>query len=254
MILLYRIIPGLVAVTAALGYTAMLTRWGNPFLVMALSVLVLMVLLARLLRFQFVEFSFWVFIGIASLFFVCSFGILLLFETTWVGVVVAVGSGALLVLFSEFLFSYTHLPARYQPFSLEHLSSLMNLLTMFYLGALAFALRLFIQMPLVLLTSVFFLFAYFLIYGMLWVAKTEAGRAKGHAFFGAILLTELFVAITYLPTGFYTNAAFMTVCSYVFFGLTRTEALHKLSPAVVKRYLIIACVLLGAIAISSQWL
>lgn len=254
MILLYRITPFLVALVSLLGYAAFVFRFLHPLIVMSFSCLLVALLIARLLRFQVQEFSFWFFLGIACLFFLSSFGMLFLFETLWVSMAVAVLSAALLVLFTEFVFLYIHLPSRYQPFSLEHLTSLLNLLSIFFFSSFAFATRLLIQTPLSFLALLFFLLSFFLLYGVLWVTKAESFRSRLYAFFGAITLTEFFVCITYFPTGFYTNAAFMTILSYAFFGLTRTEALHKLSREVVRRYVFISTVLLLVVAISSKWL
>ena len=254
MILLYRITPFLVAIIALLGYTAFLFRVVHPLVAVGLSFVCVALLMARLLRFHVQEFSFWFFLGIASLFFLSSFGMLFLFETPWVGIVLALVSTALLVLFTEFVFLYTHLPSRYQPFSLEHLTSLLNLLSIFFFSSFAFATRLFIQLPLSFLALLFFLLSFFLVYGALWVTKAESFRSRLYALFGAIVLTELFVSITFFPTGFYTNAAFMTIFSYAFFGLTRTEALHKLSREVVKRYVFVSLFLLCVVALSSKWL
>lgn len=254
MILLYRITPFLVAIVALLGYAAFVFRFAHPFFVMGTSVVCVASLLARLLRFHVQEFSFWFFLGIASLFFLSSFGMLFLFETMWISIALAALCASLLVLFTEFVFLYIHLPSRYQPFSLEHLTSLLNLLSIFFFSSFAFATRLLIQIPLSLLALLFFLLSFFLVYGVLWVTKAESFRSRLYALFGAIVLTELFVCITFFPTGFYTNAALMTIFFYAFFGLTRTEALHKLSPDVVKRYIFVSIILLLVVTISSKWL
>lgn len=254
MILLYRITPFLVAIIALLGYAAFVSRFTHPFLVIGISFVCVALLLARLLRFHVQEFSFWFFLGIASFFFLSSFGMLFLSETMWISVVVAIVCAALLVLFTEFVFLYIHLPSHYQPFSLEHLTSLLNLLSIFFFSSFAFATRLLIQIPLLFLALLFFLLSFFLVYGVLWVTKAESFRSRLYALFGAIILTELFACITFFPTGFYTNAALMTIFSYAFFGLTRTEALHKLSRDVVKRYLFVSVILLLVVTISSKWL
>jgi hypothetical protein len=254
MILLYRITPFLVAILTLVSYGLFVYRILNPILVIGVGFLLMALAVARLLRFQIQEFSFWFFLGIASFFYLSSFGMLFLFETTWVSSLFSFLCASLLVLFTEFVFLYTHLPSRYQPFSLEHLTSLLNLLSIFFFSSFAFATRLLIQVPLSFLALLFFLLSFFLVYGMLWVTKAESFRSWLYAMFGAIVLTELFVCITFFPTGFYTNAAFMTIFSYAFFGLTRTEALHKLSPDVVKRYLITSLILLFFVGVSSKWL
>ena len=254
MILLYRITPFLMAIVSALTFAAFIFRWAHPVLVMMLGFILVLFLLARLLRFQAQSFSFWFFLGTAIIFFLSTFSILFLFENLYASVAVAILSVVLLGLFTEFVFQYVHLPATYQPFSLEYLTLLLNLLSIFFLTCFGFAVRLLVQAPLSVLAIFFFLVSFFLVYGMLWVSKADVMQARFFAFFGAILFTELFVAISYFPTGFYTNAAFMTIFAYVFFGISRAHAIRKLSPVVVKRYLITSILLLLFIGLSSQWI
>jgi len=254
MILLYRITPFLVAMVSALGFAAFLLRWMHPFIAVFVTVLLLLLLLARLLRFQLDTFSFWFFLGTAGIFLLSAFSVLFLFESMTTSLVVACVTIGLLTLFSEFIFLYTHIPSAYQPFSLEYLTLILNLLSIFFLTCFGFAIRLLVQIPLSFLSVSFFLLSFFLIYGMLWVSKSESVHTRFYAGFGAILFTELFIAISFLPTGFYTNAAFLTVFSYVFFGLTRAQVIHKLTKEVARRYLITAGVLLLFIGVSSQWL
>ncbi len=253
MILFYRITSFLMAIVALLGYAAFVFRFGHPFVAISLSLACVVLLLARLLRWRVREFPFWFFLGTGSLFFLSSFGVLFLSEQVWISSIVSFVSATLLVLFTEFVFLYIHLPSRYQSFSLEHVTSLLNLLSIFFFSSFAFAARLLIQTPLSFLMFFFFLLSFFLLYGVLWVTKAETFSSRLYALFGAAVLTELFSVLTFFPTGFYTNAAFMTIFSYAFFGLTRTEALHKLSGTVVKRYLITSILLLILVAASSKW-
>ena len=79
-------------------------------------------------------------------------------------------------------------------------------------------------------------------------------KARPYALATAVLITELFAAISFLPTGFYTNAAFLTLAVYVLLGLSRADALHKLSKEVLRRYLTLFLVLTTIIALTSQWI
>ena len=242
------------AIVSLLSFSAFVFRWTHPVVVILLSLMCVLFLMARLLKFEMQGFSFWFFLGTASIFFLSTFGILFLFENMAASIVVALISTALLTLFTEFVFLYTHLPSTYQPFSLEYLTLLLNLLSIFFFTCFGFASRLLMQSPLYVLAIFFFLVSFFLVYGMLWVSKAETRHVRFYAFFGAILFTELFIAITFFPTGFYTNAAFMTIFAYVFLGVSRAHAIRKLTKAVVRRYLITSLLLLLFIGLSSQWI
>lgn len=253
MILFYRVTPFLVAIASALGFAAFILRDAHPLTALGVAGIVLIFLFARVLQFQWGAFSFWFFLGTAALFFLSASAMLLLLEPVSFQITVAAVTTVFLTLFSEFIFLYVHLPSTYQPFSLEYLTLLLNLLSIFFLSSFGFASRLLVETPLWLLAPIFFLLGFFLIYGMLWVSKAER-HALTYALVGAVLFVEFFIAVAYLPTGFYSNAAFLTIFSYVFFGLTRAQAIHKLSKEVMRRYLLTACFLFFVISVSSQWL
>ncbi|MEK7452532.1 MAG: hypothetical protein AAB664_04280 [Patescibacteria group bacterium] len=183
MILLYRITPFLVAFTSALGFTALLLRWVHPFVIVGIALFLMMILFARLLQFQWSTFSFWFFLGTAAIFLLSTFSVLFLFEEMLTRVIVSSISVGFLMLFSEFVFLYVHLPSAYQPFSLEYLTLLMNLLSIFFFTCFGFAVSFLVQIPIFFLYIPFFFLSLFLIYGMLWVSKAESPHLRIFCFF-----------------------------------------------------------------------
>ncbi len=254
MILLYRITPFVIGLVSLLGLFSLIFRWAHPGVIFVLSFVCISLLMARLLKWEAKTFPFWFFVGTSVLFFISTFGILLLFETELYGILVSLFSTVFLVLFAEYVFQFVHIPSRYQPFSLEYLSLLLNVITIFYAGSVGFGARLLLQSPLWLLAILFFIISYFIVYGTLWVSKVDAVRARPYSAAGAVLFTELFVGLMFFPTALYTNAAFIAVFAYAFLGLTRSNSMHKLSRTVVKRYISVAIVLILLISLSSQWI
>lgn len=253
MILIHRLTPFAIGLVATLGFASLLQAW-LPAVVSAVTALILVALLfARLLHFRLRTFEFWYFLGIPILYLLASFGMAFLFEQTVSSLFLAVVSVLFLVLFAEYVFQYTHLPSQYQPYSIEYLSLLLNVLTVFFLSSVAYGTNLLIQTPLWLLAPIFFLLSLFILYGTLFVSKADPSRLKPYAFAGSILTTEFFVTLAFLPSGLYTNAALITVFFYLFLGLTRAQVHHKLSAAVVKRYVLISAILFIIILSSTDW-
>ena len=62
------------------------------------------------------------------------------------------------------------------------------------------------------------------------------------------------MALSYLPTGFYANAAWLTLMMYVYVGLMRAHLLEKMSFMVVRRYVLISGILAAFIAATTSWL
>ncbi len=253
MILLQRVSSFVVALLAMGGFALLITQRLSPIFVALATILLCALVLARLLVWQVRTFQFWHLLGTPVLFLLSTFGSLFLIESSRIQFGLALFVTLILFLFVEHVFSFIHLPAQYQPFTLEYLSELVHILSVFFLATLGFGLRLFLQTPLWVLSILLFPFLCFIVYGTLWAGKVEAHRARSYALASAALITELFAAISFLPTGFYTNAAFLTLGVWVLLGLSRADAMRKLSKEVLWRYVILFVVLMIVIATTSQW-
>jgi hypothetical protein len=113
--------------------------------------------------------------------------------------------------------------------------------------------RLFLALPLWLLVPAAFALTGFLVASTLWVCKIERAKLLPYAFGGALILTELFLALTYLPTGFFTNGALLAVFFYAYLGISRAHVLQKLSPLVAKRYVGASLGLAVIILSTAKW-
>ncbi len=254
MILLHRITSFGIALVALFSFVLLLEGFTHPLLVVLLCTIFCGLLLARLLNVQVRTFQFWHLFGTPMLFLLSSFGLFFLLESVSIKWVLAGLVTVFLLLFVEHVFNFIHLPSKYQPFTLEYLSQLLHVLSVFFLATLGFGLRLFLHAPLWLLCLAFFLVLTFIMYGTLFASKVDALKARPYALATALLITELFAVISFLPTGFYTNAAFLALGVYVLLGLSRADALHKLSREVLRRYLTIFVFLGAVIALTSQWI
>lgn len=253
MILLYRLSSFAVVLFAGLGFFLLSVQWVHPYVTIVSCALLVGVVLGRLLGWHVKTFQFWHLLGTPLLFLLSSFGPFFLLENDFSKLLLAVVVVGLVFFFVEHVFSFIHLPMNYQPFTLEYLSQLLHILSVFSLSILGFGLSLFLHTPLWFLSFLFFLILFFIVYGTLWSGKVDPLRARPYAFAGALLITELFAVLSFLPTGFYTNAAFLSLGVYVFLGLSRAHALHKLSHEVFRRYLSVFIILSLVITLTSQW-
>ncbi len=253
MILLHRLTPFAIGLVASLGFAGLFLGWLPPVWCVVATLLPLAFFYGRLLHWHIRTFQFWHFFGTPMLYLLAVFGMIFLFEEQMMGIVLAALSVLFAVLFAEYIFQFTHLPSQYQPYSIEYLSLLLNVLTIFFLSSVGYGTNLLIQMPLWILAPIFFLLSLFVQYGTLWVSKADDAHAKPYAIAGAFLTTEFFVAFAFLPSGLYTNAALITLLFYLFLGLTRAHAHHKLSTKVIARYVITAAILFLIIVASTAW-
>lgn len=257
MILLHRITPFFIGLISALGFVALLTLSVHPYVVLGPVHLLILLLLIRLVGFRPGHFSFWTFINTPFLFLVSSNFLFLFFENRPEQIGLAVCTSLLIFFFAEHLFNYLHLPGNYQAYSLEYLSLAMHVLTIFFVSATGFGLNILLQLQhigVLILSVLFFLITLFVIYSTLWVSKVESKKTKRYALAGAVLTTELFAVLTFLPTGFYTSAAILTLFFYLFLGLMRAHFLDQLSTLVLRRYFLICVILLAIILFFSSWI
>lgn len=257
MILLHRLTPTLISLLMVIGFVVLpfVPRTIVPIvLAIGVSTVLTALLFARLGEWKWRTFTFWYLLGAPVCFLLSGFGLSLFLESFWPRFFLAAIVVCLSWLFGENVFTFLHLPAKYRAYAIEHLSLIMNVLTVFLFAATGFGLILFIQTSVFFLMGICFALAAFVICGTLWVSKIDHKKSLLYGLTGAVLLTELFMALSYLPTGFYANAAWLTLMMYIYVGLMRAHLLEKMSFIVVRRYVLISVILATFIAVTTRWL
>lgn len=253
MILFHRILPFVFVSIVGVSFVLVLLFGFHPLAIFLPALLFCALILGRLIDFDFSHFQNRYFFGLPILFLLSSFGLLLFLESSSAQWALAAVATALSFFYTEHVFHFLHLPAQYQAYTLEHLSLVLSVLSIFFLSTVGFGARLFLNAPLWMLVVIFFVTALFIIFGMLWVSKVEGATAKSYALGGTVLATEIFAVTMYLPSGFYVNACLVAIFFYLFLGLTRAHFLDQLSRVLVRRYLMIASLLLVMILGSANW-
>lgn len=253
MILLHRISPFTLGLLLAASFSLLVYFPALALQIMAVSLLLTALVLARMNNWRVKTYEFWSFLGTPWLLVASSFGMFLFFEYSLAKIALAIIVSLGVFLYAEHLFSFVHLPATYRPNSLEHLSLLVNVLVVFLLSATFFGLVLFLQVSPWLLVWAYLALNFFVVYNILWVSKIEHSRALAYALGGAVIMSEFFVALVYLPDSFYSSAAVLATFFYVYQGICRAHLLEKLSRPVAFRYLTLGIILLALVFTSGQW-
>ncbi len=253
MILLQRITSFLLAGLVVGGFGVLIYAQEHAALGIVLLLLI-PILFARLLKWDVKRGAFWMFLGLPSAFVAAAVFLFLFLEgdlVKWMlGLLVLVG----IWLYAENLFSFYHLPSTYQAYSLEYLSFVLAIATGFFFYSGTYGMQLFLQLPgWVLALGVFWL-TLFLLLCVFWASKIEQGMSTRLSVVGAIVVTELFLALGMLPTSFLANAAGLAVALYLFIGLSRAHALERLSKTVLQRYVVIGCVLFLLVFGTAKWI
>lgn len=254
MILLHRITPFVIALLSGLGFALLIWDPLHLKIAAALCFLVIPFLFARLILWEFKRPAFWVFLGTPSLLLLSSLMFFLIIESQAGAWLMAVTVTVALGLYAENLFAFYHLPSSYQAYSLEFLSLMCYMVSAFFFTGSAYMAQLFLELPLWIPAIATFLIVFLATVAVFWVSKIGFETGILFAVTGAILMTELYVALSMLPTSFVTHAAAFTVFWYVYLGVSRAHVLEKLTPAVARRYVLVGCMLLALIFGTATWI
>lgn len=254
VILLHRITAILIGLTAlAMSILLIHPAVSLPIAWVVVFVGAILLMLARMLNFEFRSITFWIFLG-TPLFFIVSGLFFFLFLESWPPMILLFGGLTLgLWLYAENLFTFYHLPSSYQAYALEYLSFILFLLGMFYYASGAYAAQLFLLLPLWVPALAMFWFTLFAIAGVLWVSKIPPQIGAKFAWIGSILLVQVFLALSFLPISFFVSAALFTLAFYLYLGLSRIHLLDKLSDTVLRRYLAIGAALSLTLLLTATW-
>lgn len=253
MILLHRITTFVLALCTAVIFAILL--WAQDYFALAFVIACFVpVLLARLLKWEFKRFVFWVFLLIPVFLLLSALLFFLFLESDSLKLIVALVVVLAMWLYSESIFTFYHLPSAYQAYTLEFLSLIVSILSAFFFTSGMYAMSLFMQLPVWIPALAVAAFIFFISMGVLWISKVAVQIALRFAIVGAVCLSQVYIVFSMLPTSFLSNAAGFAVILYTFLGLSRAEALDKLSKIVLVRYLAIGAALLLVIFATARWI
>lgn len=253
MILLHRLTPLLIALLSAALFGMLIFDPSHLKLAAALCFLLIHLLFARLLLWEIKRPAFWVFLGTPSLLLLSALMFFVIIESPAGAWVMAVSVTLGLGLYAENLFAFYHLPSAYQAYSLEFLSLMCYMVSAFFFTGSAFMAQLFLELPFWIPAIVVFVIVLLATVAVFWVSKIGFETGILFAVTGAVLMTEIYVSLSMLPTSFVTHAAAFTVLWYVYLGVSRAQVLEKLTPAVLRRYMLMGLFLLGIIFGTATW-
>lgn len=237
MIILHRI--GVYATTACIAgifafflYAQPAVAW-NALWILGLIALGLQ---GRLLGFEYKMPAFWIFLLTPFYLLATSIFFYLFLEGDSARMILALFTVGGIWIYLENLFTFYHLPGSYQAYALEYLSLALYIGSVFFFASGAYAAQLFLLLPVWVPALAVFWVMLGTSISVFWVSKVTLEVSIKYAVAGAICLTQLYIALAYLPTSFLLNATAFAVMYYVFLGLARAHVLHKLNNTVLVRY------------------
>lgn len=184
--------------------------------------------------------------------FVWSAGLLLLFfENFYFRHFFVFGVGIYIFFYFENLFYYLVSGKGKNAENFLRITNLMNVVSVFFLAAGLYGVKTFIQLPIWLVSMIFFALASILIYGALGVIKSEFREIVFDIFTVSLIITEFFVILNFLPIGFYAGGALLGIVYYIIAGILINFLKKGIAP--YKRYVIIGGILLFLVILTAKW-
>lgn len=235
--------PDFLPLDTVTGFIAFVLVW----------LLVIALLYARLLKWEFNRFPFWVFFSTPLFYFISAIAFFLFLESVTAQYIVGIAAALGMWLYAENLFTFYYLPGSYQPYALEYLSLSMYVISSFFFMSAAYAAQLFLQLPVWIPAGAVFWVVLASTVGVFWVSKIGYDTSLRFALAGAIMMTQVYIALALLPISFLANAAVFSIFLYLYLGLTRAHVLDKLTLPILQRYLAVGFVLTILVFLTSRW-
>ena len=149
---------------------------------------------------------------------------------------------------------YLYRRPKYEAHTLGNISSYIGLVAIFFLTAGVFSLRIFLSFSYLLLALPIFILTALLVYQLFWASQAPIASSLPHVLVIAIVVTEIFAVVNFLPTSVYVSGLIVTVVYYLLSGLSRNWLLNIRESRVVVRYLTISFISLMLILLSAKWI
>ena len=254
MILIHRLTPFVIGAVVLVGFVLasrfpLTSVWLLPAVFIFCSLL-----FARLANMRVSDIESWVLIGTPLMLLFSASLVFLFLDADLLRVALGILTAFFLYFYAENLFGFVHLPVLYQPHALQNLTIVLQVLGMFFFVAGAHAFLLFVPfVPIMALLIVYAPYVFASVSMSLWMGKAPREIIRRYAMGGMLLFVEFFIALSFLPSTFTTNAAMLAVFYYLFLGLTRVQVQAKLSRLLLRRYLGLGFGMLLLVIISARW-
>jgi hypothetical protein len=154
----------------------------------------------------------------------------------------------------RFVYFYYNLPSRYTSFSLENLSFYVNFLNIFFLGALGYGLRSFLQPKLwMIIAGVTAVLALILYQGM-WANKVDWKKYGAYWLVFLLVLIQFFGVLLFLPLNHNLLGFLWASIYYLLLILFNDLISHRFSRKRFRFYFIIVAVGWLILLLSASWL
>jgi hypothetical protein len=151
------------------------------------------------------------------------------------------------------IFYYYYRTEKYNVHSLQNISSYLNISAMFAISAAAFSATIYLNWPSWILTPAILILVWLVSLQMIQINLVDFRRQWLHTVVTAVLCTQAFWVVSFLPSDVYVNALVVTTVLYVVLNISRYHLIERLARAVWLRYFIVGLSVLLLALITARW-
>lgn len=253
MIIFNRIIPFVTSVLALALLEVFILFYSNVFVMVLAVILALLLALWQLHGRKILQKDLWNFFITPTLLIAGAFLFLLFLENETAKQAVVIITTLFILLFLNNVFLYRFQPFRYRAYALENISSYLNLIAFWFWFSSFFGFIILIDVPVWFLTLAAFVVTGALYYSACWINKLDIKKIYPHILILGLIIAEIFVAVSFLPTSFYVNGLLLAGFYYGLAGLSRAYILKTLDKKVFLRYTVFSLLIIIAVLATARW-
>lgn len=171
----------------------------------------------------------------------------------WLSHILIFLAGLSVWAYFEELYRYTYEPERYHQHAIEHLAGYLGIVAIAGFLAGIFALRIFLMVRLIFLMPITIVFAIAVSASIFAVQPLSRSSLWSSSVIFGILLTEMTLAVLFLPTHFWVDSLIITIPFYVTLHLVRHELNGTITTSLIRRYSLIGFFTICVVLLTAQW-
>lgn len=160
----------------------------------------------------------------------------------------------LFFLFSKNIAIFLYQPAKYIPYSLEHISTYSNVIASFFLYISIFTFFILGVGRLRYMILAGFIGTLLVVWQTFWIQKVAWARSRWYSLIIALVAVEAIWVIHFWPVSYFTSGLFLTIGLYMLLHISRHYVSETLTRQRAIRYVLIASITSIVLLLTTQWI
>ncbi len=187
-------------------------------------------------------------------FFIFSFAGIIFLENTLIILLLKGLVAFMLYILLRILFDFYYAPVHYQAYSLERVSSFLHMISGFLIFSALEHTVIFLSVPLWQVTIPLALLLFFLVAHYFSSLKIKFSRHFLYAISIMLIMMEMLLAVSFLPTGVYVNAFLLTLTYAILLFFSQVYVMeHKIAAAMIGKMTIFYAIMWTLTLLTAQW-